>query len=133
MLEKKKGFRYLVDRDQIERYRKLSLEQRLKWLICGNKLRKSLPERTISIQDAFREGKIWIFLLPQTTQPSRKAMAWQADTDKNISLTEHTETQSYIDFAGRNIGFKALPIGGPDESGTMEDTDRKIRKPSKDE
>ena len=58
MPEKKKGFSYFVDRDQIERYRKLSLEQRLKWLILGNKLRKSLPERTISIQNAFREGKI---------------------------------------------------------------------------
>jgi hypothetical protein len=58
MQERVKGFHYSVDRDQIERYRKLPLEQRLKWLICGIKLRKSLPERTISIQNAFREGKI---------------------------------------------------------------------------
>ena len=58
MSAKGKGFYYSVNRDQIERYRKLSLEQRLKWLILGNKLRKSLPERTISIQNAFREGKI---------------------------------------------------------------------------
>ena len=55
---KGKGFHYSVDPDQIDRYKKLPLEQRLKWLICGNKLRKSLPERTISIQNAFREGKI---------------------------------------------------------------------------
>ena len=58
MPERRKGFHYSVDRDQIKRYMKLPLEQRLKWLICGNKLRKSLPERTITIQNAFREGKI---------------------------------------------------------------------------
>jgi hypothetical protein len=58
MSGKGKGFYYKVNRDQIKRYRKLSLEQRLKWLIYGNKLRKSLPEKIISIQNAFREGKI---------------------------------------------------------------------------
>ena len=58
MLEKKKGFSYSVDRDQIRRYKRWPLDRRLKWLIYGNKLRKSLPEKTISIQDAFRQGKI---------------------------------------------------------------------------
>ena len=55
---KQKGFSYSVERDQIERYRAWPVERRLKWLFYGNKLRKSLPVKTIAIQDAFRRGKI---------------------------------------------------------------------------
>ena len=58
MLGKQKGFSYSVERDQIERYRAWPVERRLKWLFYGNKLRKSLPAKTIVIQDAFRRGKI---------------------------------------------------------------------------
>lgn len=58
MPEKQKGFSYSVERDQIERYKAWPVEQRLKWLLYGNKLRKSLPTKTFAIQDAFRRGKI---------------------------------------------------------------------------
>ena len=58
MPDKQKGFSYFVKREQIERYRAWPVERRLKWLFYGNKLRKSLPTKTIAIQDAFRRGKI---------------------------------------------------------------------------
>ncbi len=58
MAEKKRGFSYYVDPDQIERYRHWPIERRLKWLFCGNKLRKSMPPNTVAIQEAFRKGKI---------------------------------------------------------------------------
>ena len=58
MPEKQKGFSYSIERDQIERYRAWPVERRLKWLFYGNKLRKTLPAKTIAIQDAFRRGKI---------------------------------------------------------------------------
>jgi len=58
MEERKKGFTYLVNREQIDEYREWPLERRLKWLYLGNKLRKSLPQKTIEIQESFRQGKI---------------------------------------------------------------------------
>jgi len=58
MQEKKKGFTYFVSREQIEEYRKWPLERRLQWLFIVNKMRRSLPPKTIELQEAFREGKI---------------------------------------------------------------------------
>ena len=58
MVEKKKGFTYFVSQEQIDEYRSWPIERRLKWLFLGNKLRKLLPEKTIAIQEAFRQGKI---------------------------------------------------------------------------
>jgi len=59
MIERqKKGFTYSIDPDQIQRYKKWPLERRLKWLFYGNKMRKKLPPKTISIQEVFRQGKI---------------------------------------------------------------------------
>jgi hypothetical protein len=55
---KPKGFTYHIDPAQIEEYRKWPLLRRLNWLLEGNKLRKSLPAKTIAIQDAFRQGKL---------------------------------------------------------------------------
>jgi hypothetical protein len=56
--DKAKGFKYIVDRAQIEGYRKWPLSRRLNWLLGGNRLRRSLPPKTIAIQEAFRQGKI---------------------------------------------------------------------------
>jgi hypothetical protein len=58
MEERKKGFGYYVSREKIDEYNSWSIERRLKWLYPGNKLRKSLPRKTIELQEAFREGKI---------------------------------------------------------------------------
>jgi hypothetical protein len=58
MDEKRKGFTYYVSGEQIDEYRSWSIERRLEWLYLGNKLRKSLPRKTIEIQEAFRQGKI---------------------------------------------------------------------------
>jgi hypothetical protein len=58
MEEKKKGFAYFVSREQIEEYRRWPLERRLQWLFFANKMRRSLPSKTIELQNAFREGKI---------------------------------------------------------------------------
>jgi hypothetical protein len=58
MEEKRKGFTYYVSREQIDEYMKWPMERRLQWLLYGNKLRKSLPKRTIELQEAFRQGKI---------------------------------------------------------------------------
>jgi hypothetical protein len=58
MQEKRKGFSYWVDPEQIERYRRWPITRRLKWLFYGNKLRKSLPTKIIAIQEAFRRGEI---------------------------------------------------------------------------
>jgi len=57
MNKEPKGFSYYVDPEQIKRYREMPAAQKLRWLFCGNKLRKSLPEKTIAIQEAFREGE----------------------------------------------------------------------------
>jgi hypothetical protein len=58
MEERKKGFTYVVSREQIEEYRRWSLERRLQWLFLSNQMRRSLPAKTIEIQEAFRAGKI---------------------------------------------------------------------------
>ncbi len=58
MNDKPKGFKYHVDPAQIENYRKWSLSRRLSWLLEGNRLRRSLPAKTIALQEAFRQGKI---------------------------------------------------------------------------
>jgi hypothetical protein len=58
MSDKAKGYSYLVGREQIEEYKAWPVMRRLAWLLEGNKLRKNLPERTIAIQEAFRQGKI---------------------------------------------------------------------------
>jgi hypothetical protein len=53
-----KGYSYTIEKNQINDYKCWSIEQRLKWLFLGNKLRRSLPQETIKLQDAFRQGKI---------------------------------------------------------------------------
>ena len=58
MEEKKKGFSYYVTDEQIKEYSSWPVERRLQWLLMGNKLRKSLPKKTIEIQELFRQGKI---------------------------------------------------------------------------
>ena len=58
MEEKKKGFSYTVSRQQIEEYRKWPLERRLQWLLLANEMRRSLPPKTIELQEAFRQGKL---------------------------------------------------------------------------
>jgi hypothetical protein len=58
MKDEPKGFRYYVDPGQIEAYRRWPLSRRLRWLLEGNRLRRSLPAKTIAIQEAFRQGKI---------------------------------------------------------------------------
>jgi hypothetical protein len=55
---KAKGFSYHVDRIQIETYRAWPTARRLQWVLEGNKLRRSLPAKTIAIKEAFRQGKI---------------------------------------------------------------------------
>jgi hypothetical protein len=57
-MEPKKGFSYTVSREQIDEYRKWPLDRRLRWLFLGNQMRKSLPPKTIDLQEAFRQGKI---------------------------------------------------------------------------
>jgi hypothetical protein len=58
MTEQKKGFTYMVSREQMDEYRKWPLDRRLKWLFQANKMRRFLPKKTIEIQEAFRQGKI---------------------------------------------------------------------------
>jgi hypothetical protein len=53
-----KGFSYTVSREQIDEYRRWSIDRRLQWIFQGNKMRKSLPKKTTDIQEAFRQGKI---------------------------------------------------------------------------
>ncbi len=56
--DKAKGFKYHVDRAQIANHKARPIARRLRWLLEGNKLRKSLPAKTRAIQEAFRQGKI---------------------------------------------------------------------------
>lgn len=58
MGNKGKGFTYTVSREQLDEYSKWPMERRLKWLYLANKMRKSLPRKTIEIQELFREGKM---------------------------------------------------------------------------
>jgi len=57
MAPNRKGFFYRVTERQTMEYRAWPIARRLEWLLSGNKLRKSLPEKTILIQDAFRKGE----------------------------------------------------------------------------
>jgi hypothetical protein len=57
-MEEKKGFSYILTKEQIEEYRFWPIERRLKWLFFANKMRKYLPQNIIEIQEAFRQGKI---------------------------------------------------------------------------
>jgi hypothetical protein len=58
MTEQKKGFTYMVSREQMDEYTQWPLDRRLKWLFYANKMRKLLPKKTIEIQEAFRQAKI---------------------------------------------------------------------------
>lgn len=44
--------------EQIEEYSRWPIERRLKWLYLVNKMRRGLPEKTLKIQELFRQGKI---------------------------------------------------------------------------
>jgi hypothetical protein len=57
-MKERKGYSYVLSREQIVEYRSWPLERRLKWLYIANKLRKELPPKTIEIQEAFRQGKL---------------------------------------------------------------------------
>jgi len=57
-MEEKKGFSYILTKEQIDEYCSWPIERRLKWLFVANKMRRYLPKKTIEIQEAFREGKI---------------------------------------------------------------------------
>jgi hypothetical protein len=54
----RKGFTYVVSREQIDEYRSWSIERRLQWLYHANKLRRLLPRNVIELQEAFRQAKI---------------------------------------------------------------------------
>jgi len=56
-MEERKGFSYILTKEQIEEYRSWPVERRLKWLFSVNKLRRFLPSKTIEIQEAFRQGR----------------------------------------------------------------------------
>ncbi len=58
ILRRGAGFTYTVSREQMDEYRTWSLDRRLKWLFHANKMRKLLPQKTIEIQEAFRQAKI---------------------------------------------------------------------------
>ena len=58
MSDKAKGYSYFIGREQIEQYKAWPVIRRLAWLLEGNKLRKNLPEKTIALQEAFRQGKV---------------------------------------------------------------------------
>lgn len=58
MEERRKGFSYFVTREQIDEYCLWPVGRRLQWLFLANKMRKSLPRKTVEIQEAFRQGKI---------------------------------------------------------------------------
>jgi len=58
MKQKRKGFSYFVSKEQMNEYRRWSIERRLKWLFFGNKMRRHLPQKSIELQEAFRQGKI---------------------------------------------------------------------------
>jgi hypothetical protein len=58
MGENRKGFTYYVSEEQMDEYVQWPIERRLQWLFLANKMRKSLPRKTIELQEAFRQGKI---------------------------------------------------------------------------
>lgn len=54
-----KGYTYYVTDEQIERYRRLTPEQKLNWLEEANAfINKFLPERSRRMQQLFKEGKL---------------------------------------------------------------------------
>lgn len=55
---KPKGYSYTVDVERLLDYARWPIGKKLRWLFLGNKLRRSLPRRTLQVQDAFREGKL---------------------------------------------------------------------------
>ena len=57
-MEEKKGFSYILTKEQIDEYLSWPIERRLKWLFIANKLRRDLPKKTIEIQEAFRKGSV---------------------------------------------------------------------------
>lgn len=57
-MKERKGFSYILKEEQINEYRSWSIERRLRWLFIANKMRRYLPQKTIEIQDAFREGRL---------------------------------------------------------------------------
>lgn len=57
-MKEKKGFSYILSKEQLEEYRSWPVERRLKWLYLVNKFRRHFPQKTIEIQEAFRQGKI---------------------------------------------------------------------------
>ncbi len=56
--EAKKGFSYTVSDEQLDEYRKWPPERKLRWIYEANRMRKSLPKKTIEIQELFRRGEI---------------------------------------------------------------------------
>lgn len=56
--KKKKGFDYYLSKEVIAEYRRMPLELRLQWLYMGNLLRMGYDNKTIEIQNRFRQGKI---------------------------------------------------------------------------
>lgn len=58
MEDQKKGFTYTVSKEQVDEYLRWPIERRLKWLYFANKMRKSLPRKTIEIQELFRSGDL---------------------------------------------------------------------------
>ena len=56
--KQKRGFTYTVSWEQIHEYMKWPMDRRLKWLFQANQMRKLLPQKTIEVQEAFRQAKI---------------------------------------------------------------------------
>ncbi len=54
---KRRGFRYYLSDEMLDRYQKKPVALRLQWLYMANVLRMGYSKRTIEIQDKFREGK----------------------------------------------------------------------------
>ncbi len=56
--KKNKGFKYFIEKEKIEEYRRWPVERKLAWLYGGNRLRKSIPPDKIALQDRFRRGEL---------------------------------------------------------------------------
>jgi hypothetical protein len=57
--KERKGFSYHVTDEQIEAYRKLPIEERLRWLEEAREfLAKILPNEQLEIMEKFRRGEI---------------------------------------------------------------------------
>ena len=53
---KRRGFRYYLSDEMLERYQKKPVALRLEWLYMANMLRKGYSKRIIKLQDSFREA-----------------------------------------------------------------------------